>query len=78
MRAATNTLTSVKPASSKYETKTNLGRDHLVAETGEGCLRTLIGFGPGTEPPDDLTELNSLDVAWESVAGAGNLDGARG
>ena len=49
-----------------------------VAETGEGCLRTLIGFGPGTEPRDDLTELNSLDVAWESVAGAGNLHGARG
>ena len=37
------------------------------------CLRTLIGFGPGTEPRDDMTELSSLDVAWESVAGAGNL-----
>ena len=49
-----------------------------MAETGEGCLRTLIGFGPGKEPRDDLTQLNSLDVAWESVAGAGNLHGARG
>ena len=29
-----------------------------VAETGEGCRRTLIGFGPGTEPRDDLTELS--------------------
>ena len=47
-----------------------------MAETDAGCLR--IGFGPGTEPRDDLTELSSLDVAWESVAGAGNLDGARG
>ena len=29
-----------------------------VAEIGEGCLRTLIDFGPGMEPRDDLTELS--------------------
>ena len=49
-----------------------------MEETGLDFLRTLIGFGTGTEPCDDLTELSSLDVAWESVAGAGNLHGARG
>ena len=50
---------------------------NIVAETGEGCLRTLIGFGPGTEPRDDLTELSRLLVARESVAGVGDLHGAR-
>ena len=56
----------------------HLGRETSVAETGEGCLRTLIGFGPGAERGDDLTELGRLDVASESVGGAGDLHGARG
>ena len=49
-----------------------------MAETGEGCLRTLIGFGPGAEPGDALTELSRLEVASESVGGAGDLYRARG
>ena len=55
-----------------------LGPTVHLAETGEGCLRTLIGFGPGAERGDDLTELGRLDVASESVGGAGDLHGARG
>ena len=49
-----------------------------VAETGEGCLRTLICFGPGTEPRDDPTELSRLDVVSESVVDAADLLRARG
>ena len=37
-----------------------------------------MSYSAGTEPRDNLTQLNSLYVAWESVAGAGNLNGARG
>ena len=49
-----------------------------MAETGEGCLRTSIVFGQEAEPSDDRTELSRLDVASESVGGAGDLHGARG
>ena len=30
----------------------------IVAETGAGCLWTLIVFETGTEPRDELTELS--------------------
>ena len=35
----------------------------FLEETGEGCLRTLIGFGPEKERRDDLTELSHLYIA---------------